>query len=53
MAGPKSWSVEGLISMNCGLLKNPLDCEEIKSVYPKGNQPINHVTQKLSDLMDQ
>ena len=32
-------SAEGLMLWNCGALESPLDCKEIKSVNPKGNQP--------------
>ena len=35
-------SAEELMLLNCGAgetLESPLDCKEIKPVYPKGNQP--------------
>ena len=35
-------SAEELMLLNCGAgetLESPLDCKEIKPVYPQGNQP--------------
>ena len=43
--GCESWTIkkaEELMLLNCGLektLESPLDCKEIKLIYPKGNQP--------------
>ena len=42
--GPQRWlSAEELMLLNCGTLEMTpeilLDCKEIKSVNPKGNQP--------------
>ena len=46
MYGCESWTIrkvsaKELVLLNCGVeetLESPLDCKEIQSVYPKGNQ---------------